>query len=82
VKISEVFTGEARSLLIRAGAIATRLRDEGRLAPADAWMVDELQRRLSALDAAPTGGGGCLTGASAANERIPLYHSWRRWPVP
>ncbi len=49
VKIASVFPGEARALLTRAGAIANRLRDEGKLAPVDAWMPDDLARRLAAL---------------------------------
>jgi hypothetical protein len=44
-----VFPGEAPVMLTRAGTIANRLREEGRLAPADAWMPDELARRLAAL---------------------------------
>ena len=53
VKIAEVFPAEARVMLTRAGEIANRLRDEGRLAPADAWMPEDLARRLAAL---PDGG--------------------------
>ena len=53
VKVAEVFPAEARAMLTRAGAIANRLRDEGRLAPVDAWMPEELARRLAAL---PEGG--------------------------
>ncbi len=49
VKIAQVFPGEARAMLTQAGAIANRLRDEGRLAPVDAWMPDELAGRLAAL---------------------------------
>ena len=49
VKVAEVFPGEARAMLTRAGAIANRLRDEGRLAPVNSWMPDELARRLAAL---------------------------------
>ncbi len=49
VKISETFPAEARTMLTRAAVIADRLRDEGRLAPADAWMPAELARRLAAL---------------------------------
>ena len=47
VKIAETFPTEARAMLTRALAIATRLRDTGGLAPVDAWMPDELARRLS-----------------------------------
>jgi hypothetical protein len=36
-------------MLTRAGAIANRLRDEGRLAPVDGWMPGDLARRLAAL---------------------------------
>jgi len=53
VKIAEVFPDEAGAMLTRAGAIANRLRDEGRLAAVDAWMPEELARRLAAL---PEGG--------------------------
>ena len=58
VKISEVSPPDARAMLTRAGAIAARLREEGKLAPADAWMVEELAKRLAALDAAPAPAGG------------------------
>ncbi len=44
VKIAEAFPGEARLMLTGAGAIANRLREEGRLAPEDAWIPDELSR--------------------------------------
>jgi tetratricopeptide (TPR) repeat protein len=53
VKIAEVSPTEARIMLTRAGAIANRLRDEGRLAPVDAWMPEAFARRLAAL---PDGG--------------------------
>ena len=53
VKVAEVFSDEAGAMLTRAGAIANRLRDEGRLAAVDAWMPEELARRLAAL---PEGG--------------------------
>jgi hypothetical protein len=46
VKMSEIDTARAREHLSRALSIARRLYDEGRLAPVDAWMVDELARRL------------------------------------
>ena len=49
VKIAEVFPGEALVMLTRAAAIANQLRDEGRLAPADAWMPEDLARRLAEL---------------------------------
>jgi tetratricopeptide (TPR) repeat protein len=49
VKISEAVPGEAKVMLTQALAIASRLRDEGRLAPRDGWMPDELSRRLAAL---------------------------------
>jgi tetratricopeptide (TPR) repeat protein len=46
VQMSEIDTARAREHLSRALDIARRLNDEGRLAPVDAWMVDELARRL------------------------------------
>jgi hypothetical protein len=49
VKISGTFPSEGKAMLIRAIEIANHLRDEGRLAPADAWMPDELKRRLETL---------------------------------
>jgi hypothetical protein len=36
-------------MLTLVGATTNRLREEGRLAPSDAWMVDDLARRLAAL---------------------------------
>jgi hypothetical protein len=41
---------DARHHLEAALAIATRLAGEGRLAPVDAWMVEEFRQRLAALD--------------------------------
>ncbi len=52
VKVAQAFPDEARAMLTRAGAIANRLRDEGRLAPVDAWMPDVLARMLAALPGA------------------------------
>ena len=49
VKIAGVFPAEARTMLGRASAIANRLEIEGRLAPIDAWMPDDLARRLADL---------------------------------
>ena len=49
VKIAQVFPSEARVMLTRAGAIANRLRDEGRLAPVDGWIPEMIARRLAAL---------------------------------
>jgi len=49
VKIAEAVPSEARVMLTRALQVATQLRDSGRLAPRDAWMLKELQRRLDAL---------------------------------
>jgi hypothetical protein len=53
VKIAEVFPGETGVMLTRAGAIAIRLRDEGRLAPAEAWIPENLAQRLESLTGAP-----------------------------
>ena len=47
VKMSENEPAEARRHLSRALEIARRLQSSGRLAPADAWMLDELARRLA-----------------------------------
>ena len=55
VKIAEASPDDAQDMLTRAGAIANRLRDEGRLAPADAWMPDDLAERLAALPPPPSG---------------------------
>ncbi len=55
VKMAEVATGEegraaeARSHYEAALAIATGLHESGRLAPRDAWMVEDLESRLAAL---------------------------------
>jgi tetratricopeptide (TPR) repeat protein len=48
VKLSESGS-DARRYLEAALAIATRLAGEGRLAPVDAWMVEDLRQRLAAL---------------------------------
>ena len=49
VKIAEASPDDAQDMLTRAGAIANRLWDEGRLAPADAWMPAALAEGLAAL---------------------------------
>jgi tetratricopeptide (TPR) repeat protein len=50
VRIAAASPGEARVMLERAQEIANRLRDEGKLAPADAGMPGDLARRLAALN--------------------------------
>ena len=49
VKLSEAAPQEARARLTRALGIARDLAASGRLAPVDAWMPAELERRLAAL---------------------------------
>ena len=49
VNIADSAPDEARAVLTRALGIAQRLAAEGRLAPADAWIPDDLARRLAAL---------------------------------
>jgi hypothetical protein len=46
VEISENLPGEARMHLSRALEIARSLHSRGRLAAADAWMLDVIARRL------------------------------------
>jgi hypothetical protein len=60
--MSEIEPARMREHLSRALAIARSLYDQGRLAPVDAWMVDELARRLSELSAAKDGAGLSLVG--------------------
>ena len=50
VRIAAASPGEARVMLERAQEIANRLRDEGKLTPADAGMPGDLARRLAALN--------------------------------
>jgi hypothetical protein len=47
VKIAEADAGQARAPLTRALGIARDLAASGRLAPVDAWMPAELERRLA-----------------------------------
>ncbi len=47
VKIAEAVPQEAENMLAQAHSVATRLRKEEQLAPADFWMVDDLARRLA-----------------------------------
>jgi hypothetical protein len=49
VKMSGNEPAEARAQLLRALSVARSLQSRGRLAPADAWMLDELARRLASL---------------------------------
>ncbi|HSU03933.1 MAG TPA: tetratricopeptide repeat protein, partial [Acetobacteraceae bacterium] len=49
VKVSEVAPAEARACLTRALEIARGLAATGRLAPVDAWMPEDLQRRVAAI---------------------------------
>jgi tetratricopeptide (TPR) repeat protein len=51
VKMSDIEPARTREHLSRALAIAHSLYDQGRLAPADAWMVDDLTRRLAVVPA-------------------------------
>ncbi len=50
VKISENDPTHARARLSQALEIAHRLQADGRLAPIDAWMPDDLARRLAAAN--------------------------------
>jgi len=50
VKLAEAAPEEARAWLTRALAIARDLAASGRLAPVDAWIPGDLERRLAALD--------------------------------
>jgi len=47
VKIAEAAPEDAEAMLTRAWEIVTKLRGEGRLAPVDAWMPAEIERRLA-----------------------------------
>ena len=49
VKMASVAPDQARGLLMRALDVAQDLVRSGRLAPVDAWMPAELERRLAAL---------------------------------
>jgi hypothetical protein len=62
VRMSEIEPASAREHLSRALDIARRLHDEGRLAPADAWMVDDLARRLDGLTGTKDSSGPSLVG--------------------
>ena len=58
VKLAEAEPATAPLSLGRALAVARALSEVGRLAPRDAWMLDELERRLHAVsDGAPTAEG-------------------------
>lgn len=48
-RLAEAAPAEARAWLARALGIARDLAASGRLAPVDAWMPGELERRLAAL---------------------------------
>ncbi len=50
VKISEAVPEKAREMLTKALAIAKDLQVTDRLAPRDAWMIEELNSRLAALE--------------------------------
>ena len=52
VKLSEVDPANARDHLTKALRIARELKQSGRLAPRDDWMVQALEDRLTALDSA------------------------------
>jgi hypothetical protein len=49
VRISESVPDEARMHLLRALDIAVKLKSQGRLAPPDAWMPENITRRLGKL---------------------------------
>jgi hypothetical protein len=56
VKIESLDPASAEDLLRSALAIALSLESTGRLAPVDAWMPEDLRRRLAALDASSASG--------------------------
>jgi hypothetical protein len=74
-KMSESEPSSAREHLSRALAIARSLHEQGRLAPVDAWMVDDFARRLSALTAAKEPAGPSPDASSAPS----LMGRVRRW---
>jgi hypothetical protein len=62
VKMSEIEPAKAHEHLSRAFGIARGLHDQGRLAPADTWMVEDLARRLDGSQAARDASGLSLVG--------------------
>jgi tetratricopeptide (TPR) repeat protein len=63
VKMSETDARQTREHLSRALDIARTLREQGRLAPVDAWMVDDLARRLDGITATKNSAGPSLVGS-------------------
>jgi len=53
VKLAKAVPTEAAAHLARALAIARALAEAGRLAPVDAWMIPDLERRLRDLPSPP-----------------------------
>jgi tetratricopeptide (TPR) repeat protein len=49
VKIAQFDPSEARAMLTRAAAVVSQMQSRGQLAPKDAWMPDDLARRIAEL---------------------------------
>ena len=49
VRIADVDPAQARVMLARAKAVAADMQAKGILAPSDAWLPDELGKRIAQL---------------------------------
>jgi hypothetical protein len=49
VKIAELDRSQARTMLMRAAEVASVMQSRGQLNPTDAWMPDDIARRIAAL---------------------------------
>jgi tetratricopeptide (TPR) repeat protein len=49
VKIAQFDPSEARAMLTRAAEVVSQMQSRGQLAPRDAWMPDDLARRIAEL---------------------------------
>jgi hypothetical protein len=49
VKLAEIDRSQAKVMLTRAAEVANTMQSKGILAPRDAWIPDEIARRIAAL---------------------------------
>jgi hypothetical protein len=49
VRIAQLDPSEARAMLTRAAEVVSQMQSRGQLAPRDAWMPEDLARRIAEL---------------------------------
>ena len=49
VKVSQLDPSQAKAVLTRAADVLSQMKSQGQLAPSDAWMPDDIARRIAEL---------------------------------